>query len=281
MRNFRVPICLVGSVAAAAVVAASLLLRRWRQAPLAEERVELLDVPVDPLTMPQALARIEEFIRSKRPHHVFTADASGIMRAQDDPALLEIVRQADLITPDGAGVLLASGMRGTRLPERVSGVDLVERLSELAAHRGYRIYLFGAAEGVVDAAAGMLTARYPGLTIAGLRNGFFTAQDEPAIVHDIAAAHPDILFVALGIPKQELFIRRHFDELGVPVMIGIGGSFDVISGQLRRAPHWMQRSGLEWLYRLLQEPKRLPRLAALPRFIVAAWRDREGKPDAL
>lgn len=267
---------LLGTLAAATfIVGYGMLSRKWKRVPIAKERMELLEVPVDPLTMPEALARIEEFIRTRRPHHIFTADASGIMRAQDEPELLEIVRQADMVTPDGAGVLLASGLHGARIPERVSGVDLLEKLSALAAEKGYSIYLFGAAVGVADAAADALRSRYPGLTIAGTRNGFFTAEEEPDIVREIANTQPSILFVALGIPKQEQFIRRHFGELNAPVMIGVGGSFDVISGRLQRAPQWMQRTGLEWLYRLIQEPARLPRATALPRFIVATWKTRK------
>lgn len=268
--------CILGGLAAAAIVVGGMLVARcWRSMPVAQQRLELLDVPVDPLAMEEVLERIEAFIKSREPHHIFTADASGIMRAQEEPELLDIVRRADLVTPDGAGVLLATRMKGMRLPERVSGVDLVDRISEMAARKGYRIYLLGAAATVVQAAAGVLASRYPGLIIAGIHDGYFKPEEEPRVVHDIAVAHPDVLFVALGIPKQEQFIRRHFTELGVPVMIGVGGSFDVISGQLKRAPVWMQQSGLEWLYRFLQQPSRFPRLAALPKFMLAAWKTRK------
>lgn len=267
--------CLIGSLAAAAVIVGSgLAVHRWRSTPLATRRLKLLEVPVDPVTMPETLARIEAFIASRQPHHIFTADASGIMRAQEDPELLGIVQQADLVTPDGAGVLVASQLQGARLPERVSGCDLVERVSALAAQKGYRIYLLGASEDVVQTTAGVLADKYPGLVIAGTHHGFFTGDDERAIVRDIATARPDVLFVALGIPKQEHFIRRHFAALHTPVMIGVGGSFDVISGTLQRAPRWMQRAGLEWLFRLAQQPSRFPRMGALPRFILAAWRTR-------
>ncbi len=271
--------CLIGGAAAAAVlITGGVAVQRWRRTPLATRRLTLLEVPVDPVTMTDTLARIEAFIASRQPHHIFTADASGIMRAQDDPELLDIVQQADLVTPDGAGVLVATQLRGARLPERVSGCDLVERISALAAQKGYRLYLLGASEAVVQAAAGVLAARYPGLTIAGTHHGFFTPEQEPTIVRDIATARPDVLFVALGIPKQEQFIRRHFAELRTPVMIGVGGSFDVISGTLNRAPRWMQRAGLEWLFRLAQQPSRFPRMGALPRFILAVWRARTQPP---
>jgi N-acetylglucosaminyldiphosphoundecaprenol N-acetyl-beta-D-mannosaminyltransferase len=268
--------CILGGLAAAAVlIGGAMAVGRWRRMPIADRRLELLDVPVDPLTMDEVLARIEEFIRSRRPHHVFTADASGIMRARAEPELLEVVRHADLVTADGAGVLLATRMKGMRLPERVSGVDLVDRVSELAARKGFRIYLLGASEMVVQATAGVLASRYPGLIIAGIHHGYFSPEDEPRVVRDIATARPDVLFAALGIPKQELFIRCHFAQLDVPVMIGVGGSFDVTSGQLKRAPAWMQQSGLEWLYRLLQQPSRLPRMAALPKFMLEAWKERK------
>jgi N-acetylglucosaminyldiphosphoundecaprenol N-acetyl-beta-D-mannosaminyltransferase len=262
-------------VAAVTIVTGVVLARRWKRVPVATQRIRLLDAPVDPLTMDEALARIEEYIASGRPHHIVTADASGLMRAQDDPELLSIIQRADLVTPDGAGVMLASHFSGRQLPERVSGVDLVEQISARAASTGYRLFLFGAEEGMAEAAAEKLTARYPGLRIVGARHGFFSPEEEPAIVQQITEAQPDVLFVALGIPKQEQFIRRHFEELGIPVMVGVGGSFNVVSGRLRRAPRWMQRAGLEWLHRLLIEPTRLPRLAALPRFIVEAWRRRD------
>ena len=155
--------------------------------------------------------------------------------------------------------------------------NLVEHISALAAKHGHTVFLLGAKEEVVQDAAARLQTRYPGLKIVGVRNGYFNAEEERAIVAQIAQVKPDILFVALGIPKQEQFIDNHRAELGVPVMIGIGGSLDVISGHLRRAPHWMQHTGLEWLYRLYQEPTRLPRMIALPNFIIAVWRTRRGK----
>jgi N-acetylglucosaminyldiphosphoundecaprenol N-acetyl-beta-D-mannosaminyltransferase len=273
--------CLVGTImAAVGILAGKVLFERWRAVPVAIRRQELLDVPVDPLTMEEALERIEAFIQSGAPHHIFTADASGIMCVQDDPELRAIVQQADLVTPDGAGVIIASSFRGARLPERVSGVDLVDRISALAARNGFRLYLFGAGDEVAEAAASVLTSRYPGLQIAGTHHGFFSHEEEDALVAEIAATQPDVLFVALGIPKQEKFIRAHFHTLGASVMVGVGGSFDVIAGVLHRAPRWMQRAGLEWLYRLAQEPARFPRLAALPRFIVAAWQAAQRKDPA-
>ncbi|MCC7492093.1 MAG: WecB/TagA/CpsF family glycosyltransferase [Fimbriimonadaceae bacterium] len=245
-------------------------------------RVEILGVPIDAVTYDEALARIDGFIASGQPHHVFTADVSGIMKAGEEPELLEIVRTCDLVTADGAGVLWAARLFDLPVPERVSGVDLVRRLASLAASQGYRPYLLGAAPGVAATAADILQRENPGLQIAGLQDGYF--QDEAAVVAAIQAAAPQVLYVALGIPKQEQFIRRWYRELGVPVCLGIGGSFDVISGKLERAPVWMQRAGLEWLFRVWQEPKRLPRLLALPRFVLAiareSWRKWRQAPPA-
>jgi N-acetylglucosaminyldiphosphoundecaprenol N-acetyl-beta-D-mannosaminyltransferase len=223
---------------------------------------------------------MDEMIRAGGPRHIFTADVSGLMRAREDSELAAVIATCDLVTADGAGVLWAARLFDFPLPERVSGVDLVRRLSALAARQGYRIYLLGAAPGVAQAAAEVLLRENPGLTICGVHDGYW--QDEDAVVAELAAAAPQIVFVALGIPKQEQFIRRHRQVL--PLCLGIGGSFDVISGRLERAPEWMQRAGLEWLFRVKQEPKRWRRLAALPQFVLAiaadswrAWRAGAGR----
>jgi N-acetylglucosaminyldiphosphoundecaprenol N-acetyl-beta-D-mannosaminyltransferase len=231
-------------------------------------KVSLLDIPVSQTDMGEAMRTIEKFIESRSPHMVVTSDSSAIVKAKSDPELREIFEAADLVTPDGAGVVWMAKILGLPLGERVSGVDLVDRICALAAAKGYSVYLLGAAPGIADAAAAKLGERHPGLTVAGTHDGYFTPEEEPAIIAEIKDRRPDILFVALGIPRQEKWIRRHLDGLPVSVAIGVGGSFDVISGRLQRAPVWMQRAGLEWLYRVWREPKRLPRLLALPRFIL-------------
>jgi N-acetylglucosaminyldiphosphoundecaprenol N-acetyl-beta-D-mannosaminyltransferase len=237
-------------------------------------RVDILGVSIDAVTYATALERMDAMIRSGEPHHVFTADVSGIMRARDEAQLGEIIRTADLVTADGAGVLWAARLFDFPLPERVSGVDLVRRLCGLAARNGYRVFLLGAAPGVAQAAAEVLRREHPGLTVCGVQDGYF--PDAAQVAELLREARPDIVFVALGIPTQELFIRRWYRELGLPLCLGVGGSFDVISGRLERAPLWMQRAGLEWLFRLRQEPKRWRRMAALPRFVWAiattTWR---------
>ena len=162
---------------------------------------------------------------------------------------------------------------GLPVTERVSGVDLMERICERAAERKYSVYLLGARPGVAGAAAQALEARCPGLRIVGAHHGYFTPEQEPEVVTAIAQAQPDILFVAFGAPKQEKWIRQHLAELQVPVAIGVGGSFDVFAGRVRRAPRWMQRAGLEWLHRVLREPSRLPRVWALPRLVWMTLRE--------
>lgn len=240
-------------------------------------KVEILGVAIDALTYESALERMDELIAEGGFHHVFTADVSGIMASRENPELAEVIRTCDVVTADGAGVLWAARLFDFPLPERVSGCDLVRALSGLAARRGYRVFLLGAAPGVAQAAADVLLAENPGLTLCGVHDGFFS--DEAAVAELLRAAQPHILFVALGIPKQERFIRHWAKELEIPLSLGIGGSFDVISGRLERAPVWMQRSGLEWLFRVKQEPKRWRRLVALPLFVWAiavtswqAWR---------
>lgn len=233
-----------------------------------EAKVDLLGVPVSRTDMAGALSRIQEFIVSRSPHMVVTSDSSAIVRARRDPELQSILQAADLVTPDGAGVVWMAKVLDLPLWERVSGVDLVEGICRLAAEQGYSVYLLGAAPGVAEEAAGNLKSRHPGLKVAGTHHGYFLEEEESQIVEEIRSLEPEVLFVALGIPKQEKWIRRHLERLPVSVAIGVGGSFDVISGRVKRAPRWMQRAGLEWLYRTWREPKRIPRLLALPRLVL-------------
>lgn len=238
------------------------------------ESVSLLGIRIDCLSMGEAIEDFERYIAEKRPHHVVTADASMVVTARRDSELAAIVQKADLVTPDGAGLLWASKLLGRPILHRVSGVDLVAELARLSARKGYRLYFLGAAPGVADAAAQNLRERFAGAQIVGTRHGFFTPADEAGIVDDIAKAQPDVLLVAFGIPKQEKFIDRHKDALGVPILIGVGGSFDVYSGRVKRAPKWMQNRGLEWLYRLWQNPRKLGKVMTLPQFALLAIRAR-------
>ncbi|NIM06008.1 MAG: WecB/TagA/CpsF family glycosyltransferase [Armatimonadetes bacterium] len=214
-----------------------------------------------------ALAKIDAYVKARSPHMVVTSDSSAIVRAHKDEELAAIMKAADLVTADGAGIVWMAKVLGLPVEQRVSGVDLIEKVCEQAAERGWSLYLLGAEPGVVNEAAKRLNLRYPGLQIVGCMHGYFSAEEEPQVVADIAERHPDVLLVGLGIPRQEKWIAHHLQELGVPVAIGVGGSFDVISSRLKRAPKWMQAAGLEWLYRTLQQPTRLPRLFSLPQLL--------------
>jgi len=238
------------------------------------DSVRILGLRIDLVSMDSALARIEKFIAERVPRYLVTADASMVVTAKDDPELAGIVDRADLVTPDGAGILWASRKLRTPITNKVSGVDLVAEMVRLSQEKGYRIYFFGAGPGVAEEAAANLLKRYPGAHIVGTRDGYFKPDQEAEIVAQIKAAKPDMLFVAMGIPKQEKWITRYKDEIGVPVSAGIGGSFDVYSGRVKRAPVFMQKNGLEWLHRLAANPKKIGKVMTLPKFVMMTLRQR-------
>ena len=235
--------------------------------------LRLLGMRIDRVDMTTALEAIAGYVRDRTPRHIVTADASMIVTAAEDPEFAKITESADMVTADGAGILWASRRLGIPPTDKVSGVDLAARCCELSATNGWRIYFLGAGPGVAQEAARRIPARYPGAQIVGWRDGFFAEADEPTIVAAIRDAQPDILLVALGIPKQERFIDRNKAAMGVPVSIGVGGTLDVFSGSVKRAPPWMQNAGLEWLYRIAGSPrKRIKKAAALPRFALMTLR---------
>ncbi|MEA2553137.1 MAG: N-acetylglucosaminyldiphosphoundecaprenol N-acetyl-beta-D-mannosaminyltransferase [Fimbriimonadaceae bacterium] len=238
------------------------------QAPVKNRpRVDILGVAVDRLDMPEALARLDEFLKSRTPHIVVTADACGIVQAQTDPEFMEILRTAHLVTPDSAGVLWASKKKGEPIKERVSGVDLTDELCAMSADRGWRIFLLGSQPGVADLAAEKLRLKHPGCNIVGARHGFFPSESDEVVAQEIAALKPDILLVAMGIPRQEKFIRKTQHIIGAPIAMGVGGSLDVFSGKAKRAPYVFQRLKLEWLWRLMLNPSKISKAKFLPRFV--------------
>lgn len=237
--------------------------------------VDLFGVAISPVTMQEALDRIETFIEKGTPHHVATSDANSILRAQQDEEYAAIIRRAALVTPDGFGVVWGARLMNLPVYERVTGVDMVTGICERAARKGHSIYILGSEPGIAATAAQKLAEQYSGLKIAGTQHGFWKQEgiSDETIVEQIAQAKPDILFVAFGIPAQEKFIAHNLNTLNVPVSIGVGGSFDVYSEKLRRAPVYIQRSGLEWLYRVWQEPWRWKRMGYVPRFMAFALRE--------
>ncbi len=238
------------------------------------DSVTILGLRVDRVSVDETLAVIDRFIAEKTPHTIVTADASMAVIARQDPELHAIVEGADLVTPDGAGILIASRLLGVPVRYKVSGVDLVAHLCALSPGKGYRIFFLGAAPGVAAEAAAKAQARWPGTHIVGVCDGYFSPDQEPSVLAQIKEAAPDIVMVAFGIPKQEKWIARHKAALGVPVFMGIGGSFDVLSGRVKRAPVFMQRFGFEWLYRLIQNPKKISKVMTLPQFALLVLRQR-------
>lgn len=228
--------------------------------PPASWPVAILGVPFDHVTLPGAIARIEEMIASRRPHYIVTANVDFLVQAHRDVELRRILLEADLTLCDGTPLVWASRLLGNALPERVAGADLVPELMAVSARKGHRIFFLGAAPGVAEQATARLQVRYPGINIVGHYAPPFAAlleMDHAQIAQRIRDARPDILLVGFGCPKQEKWIAMHHRTLGVPVAIGVGATIDFLAGRVRRAPEWMRRSGAEWLYRLAQEPRRL------------------------
>jgi len=231
------------------------------------EKADILGCRVDLLTAPEAISGIKELIERGLPAHIITLNAEIVYQAQASQDLREIINNADLITPDGIGIVWAGRKLGFNIRERVTGIDLVYRLCQAAPVEEWKIYLLGSAPGVAEAAARQLAAAYPGLQICGTHHGYFQEEDMPAMVQEIRELAPHILFVALGAPKQEMWIKKYKEQMGVPACIGVGGSLDVIAGYKKRAPGWIVKLNLEWLYRLLAEPSRFRRQLVLPKFV--------------
>lgn len=226
----------------------------------APEPVWIWGVPFAPYTLDQAVAAVVELIRDGSPSFFITAPTHYAMLTEECADLREINERAAFIVADGKPLVWASRMLGKPLPERVAGSDLIFHLCEESARQGFRVFLLGGGEGVAEQAAQRLVARYPGLQIVGTECPPFrdpTPEEEDALLDRIKRAAPDLLFVAFGQPKGERWIIRHYQALGVPVSVQVGASLDFAAGRVKRAPRWMQKSGLEWVFRMLLEPRRL------------------------
>jgi len=236
--------------------------------------VEILGIRVDNVTYDQVLALVQHFIEEGGSHQVNTVNPEFIISAQGDPEFAQILNDSSLNLPDGQGLIWAASVLGTPLQGRVTGVDTLFRLAQMAAKKGLRVYLLGAAEGVAATAARTLQHHFPGLEVCGTYAGSSAVEEENGITSRIARARPHLLFVAYGAPHQEKWIARNLSRAAVPVAMGVGGALDFISGHRKRAPTWVQRLGLEWLHRLVQEPWRWRRMRALPRFAILVLRER-------
>lgn len=229
----------------------------------------ILGVRIYAVTMKEALACAEEMIRSDKPHVVATANAEMVMRAREDKELFNILNRCSLVVPDGAGILWAGDVLGYPFPERVTGADYAEELLRLATRESWPVYFLGGAPGVAEKAIRRFSERNGKFPLAGVHDGYFDEREEKKIIDEIKRNNTKILLCGMGVPKQEKWLWRHKDELGPLMGMGVGGVFDVMAGNLKRAPLWMQKNRLEWAYRLYLQPSRITRMAALPKFMLA------------
>ena len=238
---------------------------------------QVLGVRIDAVTESEALDRIEAFVKQGGPHQVVTANPEILDNGTRMPELKQLMNRAALVTADGQGVLLAGKILHTPFPARVTGIELAEALCRESGKRNLRLYFLGSKPGVVDEAAQKMRAQYPDVKICGSHHGYFRDEGPQKVVADIKACKPDILLVGMGSPAQELFIRDHLAECGAAVGMGVGGSFDVLSGRVERAPQLFIRLKLEWLYRIATDRKRWKRSLALPRFVLKVFAQHAGK----
>lgn len=214
-------------------------------------------VRIDRVSMEETLAQCDQFIKTRVPHQIVVVNVAKLVKAQTDKYLRHIINEADLVGADGVPLVWLSRALGDPIPGRVNGTDLMEKLVEHAAAKGYSIYFLGAKPEVVRKVIAVYKAKYPGLKVAGYRDGYFRPEEEVKVAEEIRASGADIIFLAFGSPKKEKFVRDHLYRMNVPLVHGVGGSFDVVAGVTKRAPVWMQKAGLEWFYRMMQEPGRM------------------------
>ncbi len=240
-------------------------------------KTEILGVRFDNLTQQEAAQRGRQLLEEDKFHYVVTPNPEFLLAAEKDPEFRRVLNAADLVLPDGIGVVYSAKILGTPLKERVPGIEFAEAMLSALNDMGGRLYLLGAKPGVAEEAGRRICARYPDLVLCGTHDGYF--KDEQAILPEIAAAKPDLLFVCLGAPKQEKWMARWGRHTGAKLAIGLGGCLDVFAGNVQRAPERWQKLGLEWAYRLKKEPKRIGRMAKLPLVLVKATgqRIRPGK----
>jgi N-acetylglucosaminyldiphosphoundecaprenol N-acetyl-beta-D-mannosaminyltransferase len=229
-------------------------------------KIDVMGVGFDNLTKQEFTERARTMLRTGEKGYCVTPNAEILYESIQDAEFRALLNGATLVLPDGAGVVLGAKILGTPLKEKVAGIEFGEQVCKLLSETGGRLYLLGSKPGIAEEAGRKLTEKYPGLVICGTADGYF--KDESDVIAKINEAKPDALFVCLGAPKQEKFIKKHFDELNATLMLGLGGSLDGYAGAVQRAPKWMIDLSLEWLYRLLKEPKRLGRMMRLPKFVL-------------
>lgn len=240
------------------------------------ERVTILNADIDVLNVEDTVKLVEEYVKRKEPLHLIGVNADKINELNKNERLKQIVNSCGVINADGASVVMAGKFLGKPLPERVAGIDLMQKLVELSEEKGYSIYLLGAKQEVVEKTAQVLIERYLRLKIAGIHNGYFKEKDWPQISSELKKAQPDFIFVGITSPLKEYLVEYLQDDGNNGVFMGVGGSFDVISGNIPRAPVWMQKMNLEWLFRVMQEPSRLFKryFVGNTKFIISVMKER-------
>ena len=235
-------------------------------------KTEVLGVFYDNVTMDEALGLAQKLLENGPPAYCVTPNAEIAYDALKNDSLRALINKAGLVLPDGAGVVLASKLVRAPLKQKVAGFDFAMRLLPYLPETGKRLYLLGSKPGIAELAAEKLRQRYPALCICGTADGYF--KEDEAAVRKLREAKPDVVFVCMGSPKQEYFMQKYLAQSGAKLMIGLGGTLDVVAGTLKRAPKWMQKLQLEWLYRLICEPRRIGRMMRLPKFVFAALKKR-------
>ena len=224
-----------------------------------KNRVELFGSRIDPFTMEETLDCVENIIEQQTITQHVAVNVAKLVNMQKDINLRNIVNSCGIINADGQGVVWAARCLGLNIPERVAGIDLMLNLVKLASEKGYKIYLLGAKEDILKRVVAVFNEEYSSLNIVGSRNGYFSQLEEEKIVNGIRDSEADVLFVAMSSPKKEIFLNKYINDMNVPFVMGVGGSFDIVAGKTKRAPIWMQKIGLEWFFRFLCEPKRMRR----------------------
>ena len=234
----------------------------------------LYSVQISQMNMLDTLAWLTQAIDERRLTQVITANPIMLMAALAKPKYMEMMRRAELIVPDGTGIVWAAKYLGQPVVEKIAGIELLQQLLNVGETKGWRVFLLGASPETIEITADKLKKRYPLIQFVGVRDGYFSPEEDNQVIQQIREAAPDILFVGRSADNQDTWIDRYKEQLQVPVMMGIGGSFDVLSGKLKRAPKWFIRFHLEWFYRLLQEPWRYRRMLLLPQFVLRVMKDK-------
>jgi len=237
------------------------------------KKIQILQVPFVDTTQQAFIDQLEEDVKEKQKRFVITANPEIVMQAQKNDTLMRYLHQADYVTPDGIGVVIGSKLLNQPLKERVTGYDSMMEILKRGDKKHYRLYLLGAHPETLPLTINNIKNDFPGVQIVGAHHGYFDFED-PAIIDEIKQTSPDFIFVALGVPRQEQWIAKHLQAVDNGIFIGVGGSFDVIAGTVKRAPNFWVKLNLEWLYRLLKQPSRWKRMLSLPHFALTVLKEK-------